>query len=312
MASIAVTRRFLALGLVVLLAGCTDDAPQPEAGADQRTGPLVVFATSYPLAFFAERIGGALVRVVFPAPPGVDPAHWNADAETIAQAQAADLLLRHGAGDPAWLELASLHGERIVDTTAGARDRLLQPETALHQHGPEGEHSHRGWAGTTWLDPALAIAEAEALAGALIGLRPEDEEQLRSNLAGLVADLRDLDQALADAAAALGDTPLLFSHPVYSYLQARYGLNGRSVVWEPDALSNERQWRALGELLQEHPARTMLWEAEPLPETVERLAALGIESRVYAPCASRPAAGDWLAVMGDNRRTLEELGSASR
>ena len=55
----------------------------------------------------------------------------------------------------------------------------------------------------------------------------------------------------------------------------------------------------------------MLWEAEPLAETAERLAGLGVESVVYAPCANRPREGDWLAVMQANLAAFEAL-AASR
>ncbi len=266
---------------------------------------LAVHATSYPLAFLAERIGAGAVEVVFPVPEGVDPAHWNPDPATIARAQQADLLLRSGAGDPAWLDLASLHRDRVIDTTASVRDRLLEQETVRHQHGPEGEHSHGAWAGATWLDPTLAEAQAEAISQALVARRPMHADVFRSNLAALVAELEVLDRALTRAARRLAGAPLLYSHPVYSYLQARYGLNGRSVSWEPDELPRQAQWRALRRLLQEHPAHTMLWEADPLPEVAARLAALGIESRVYTPCANRPGEGDWLTAMHANLHVLQ-------
>lgn len=297
-------RRLVACALLSAAFACgSGEAPEAPANPAPQ-GTIVVFATSYPLAFFAERIGGDAVEVAFPAPPGIDPAHWSPNAETIARAQAAELLLLHGAGDPAWLELASLHRDRVVDTTAGVRDQLLAQQSALHQHGPEGEHSHGTLAGTTWLDPRLAAAQAEALTEALIRRRPASEEAFRANLAVLLGELETLDEEQEQAARGLADTPLLYSHPVYDYLQARYGLNGRSVVWEPDEAPSEREWRALAELLDEHPARVMLWEAAPLPETAERLTTLGIESRVYAPAANRPSAGDWLDAMHANRDAL--------
>ena len=147
------------------------------------------------------------------------------------------------------------------------------------------------------------------MAEALAARRPEDAERFRSNLAELTSELAALDEAQTRATRRLGDTPLLFSHPVYAYLEARYGLNGRSVVWEPDAMPSESQWRALRALLEEHPARTMLWEAEPLPEISERLAVLGVESRVFDPSANRPEQSDWLAVMNANLHVLEALAS---
>jgi zinc transport system substrate-binding protein len=291
---------------------CSEEATDPDAAGGTDPGALIVHATSYPLAYFAERIGASAVNVIFPVPEGIDPAHWMPDRETIARAQQADLLLRTGAGDPPWLDLASLHRDRVVDTTARVRHRLLEQETVRHQHGPEGPHSHGEWSGTTWLDPVLATAQAEAVAEAMAARRPGEAERFRENFAALARELEQIDESQAKAAGQIGDAPLLYSHPVYAYLQARYALNGRSVVWEPDQLPSEAQWPALTQLIEEHPAHTMFWEAEPLPEVAQRLAALGIESRVYSPCANRPDAGDWLTVMRENARMLKTLVAPSQ
>jgi zinc transport system substrate-binding protein len=51
----------------------------------------------------------------------------------------------------------------------------------------------------------------------------------------------------------------------------------------------------------------MLWEGEPLEETVAGLAKLGVESVVFDPCGNRPDEGDYLAVMAANAVALENL-----
>jgi zinc transport system substrate-binding protein len=197
----------------------------------------------------------------------------------------------------------------MVDTSAALGDRLLPlEESVTHQHGPTGAHSHAGLAFTIWLDPTLAILQARAVAKAFGRARPEHEAALRANLAALEADLRALDTRLEAAARAIGDTPLLFSHPVYPYLIRRYGLDARSLHWEPDEPPDARAWRELREVLAEHPARWMLWEAEPLPETARSLRELDIESRVFDPCANVPEEGDFLAIMARNAEVLESLG----
>ena len=63
---------------------CSEEATDPDASGRTDPGALIVHATSYPLAYFAERIGGSAVDVAFPVPQGVDPAHWMPDRETIA------------------------------------------------------------------------------------------------------------------------------------------------------------------------------------------------------------------------------------
>jgi len=69
------------------------------ASADEK---LSVYAVNYPLAYFAERIGGSSVNVVLPVPADIDPAFWEPDASVIAEFQQADLILLNGAGYANW------------------------------------------------------------------------------------------------------------------------------------------------------------------------------------------------------------------
>ncbi|MCK5376367.1 MAG: zinc ABC transporter substrate-binding protein [Acidobacteria bacterium] len=273
--------------------------------AEEITEPLVVYTVNYPLAFFAERIGGDLVEVVFPAPADEDPAYWAPDAETIAAYQGADLILLNGAGYAKWVERATLPATRLVDTSAAFADQLIPLEKKVtHSHGPGGEHEHTGWAFTTWLDPTLASQQAQAVAAALVELRPEHEVEINERLAALEQELITLDSRLRVAAEAVGNAPLVFSHPVYQYLIRRYSLNGVEVHWEPDEAPDGHAWDHLEELLESHPAKWMLWEGEPLKETVADLAEIGVESVVFDPCGNRPDEGDYLTVMTANADAL--------
>jgi zinc transport system substrate-binding protein len=174
-----------------------------------------------------------------------------------------------------------------------------------HTHGPAGAHAHEGTAFTTWLDPTLAIEQARATEQALSRARPQHAESFDPNLAKLEADLRALDERLAALAQRIGDTPLLFSHPVYQYLIRRYELNARSLHWEPLEPPDDAMFAELDALLDAHPARWMIWEGVPLPATVRALRARGVDSLVFDPGANTPAEGDFLTVMEDNARTLE-------
>ncbi len=291
---------------VLLLVSCSD-AGEPAAPAPAaESGLLSVWAVSYPLAYFAERIGGEHVAVTFPAPAGVDPADWSPAPDVIARYQEADLILLNGAGYAGWVARASLPRAALVDTSEALRGRLLpRSEAVVHTHGPGGEHSHGEMAYTTWLDPNLAIAQARAVADAFARARPAHEAVFRAQMAALESDLHALDERLEAATSARRVVPVLFSHPVYGYLERRYGLNGRSLRWEPGVPPDEAEWRALSALLEEHPARLLVWEAEASPETLLRLASLEISSIVFAPTGNRPPSGDFLSAMHANADRLD-------
>ncbi len=297
--------------LVSAIAGCAGEeasapAPAPPPAVEDR---LVVYTVNYPLAYFAERIAGELADVSFPAPSDVDPAYWSPDAETVIEYQQADLVVLNGAGYAVWVSNAALPGSRLVDTTAAVSDRLVTIENAVtHSHGPEAEHSHASTAITTWLDLELAIEQARAIYERLVELRPDDEAQLSERFGALEADLLALDAGLAAVAGRLGGQPVLFSHPVYQYLERRYQLNGYSVHWEPGEVPGDSQWRAFSSVLAAHPAAVMIWEGEPTAETVSRLSELGVESIVFEPGGNALAEGDWLAAM---RRGIEALESVA-
>jgi zinc transport system substrate-binding protein len=272
----------------------------------EKRSHLSVYAVNYPLQYFAERIGGTHLEVSFPAPPETDPAYWSPDAETIAAYQSADLILLNGAGYAQWVELASLPQARLVDTSAAFRDRYIpMEEGAVHTHGPEGEHSHKGYAFTTWLDPTLAIEQARAIAASFSEARLGEAVAFQAAFEELENDLLQLDERLTEVAESLGNQPLLFSHPVYQYLARRYDLNSRLLHWEPDQEPDEEMWRELEELFETHPTRWMIWEDEPLETTARRLEEHGIASLVYRPSANVPPEGDLLSVLQADLASLE-------
>jgi zinc transport system substrate-binding protein len=256
---------------------------------------------NYPLEYFAERIGGQLLQVEFPAPTNVDPAFWMPDPEVITGYQSSSLILLNGATYAKWIDKASLPESRLIFTSDDFDDELIPLQgTVTHTHGPGGEHSHEGTAFTTWLDPTLAVQQAETIRQAFSVEWPEHAAEFQAGFESLQNDLMELDRRLSETVGAAGGPPLLASHPVYQYLTRRYGLNVRSVQWEPGEAPGASMWRDLRTILRDHPAQWMLWEDTPLPETARQLRALGVEPVVFHPCGNRPLEGDYLNVMREN------------
>jgi len=287
--------RALLLGLWVTSAG---------AGTSTDSPRLRIVASNYPLAYFAERIGGTRVIVDLPVPAGEDPSFWKPSAKEVGEMQRAELILLNGADYEKWLPRVSLSKFKLADTSSGFKDAFIRIENAVtHSHGPAGPHSHDGLANNTWLDFAQAGKQAEAVALAMIRKRPELKTVFLDKLKPLQAELAELDGQLK--AAARPGQPLLGSHPVYQYLARRYGLNLKAVHWEPNEMPAPAEWEGLGKLLAGHPAKTMLWESQPHTDIAAKLKAMGVDSRVFDPCANRPESGDFMDVMKKNLENLQ-------
>ncbi len=297
-------RCLIAVASLGALLACGGGEPREAAAAREGDTP-VVYTVNYPLQYFAQRVGGNMVRVVFPAPGDLDPAFWQPEAEEVAEFQNADLILLNGAGYAKWMSLVSLPASKLVNTSAAFEDTFLRVEGAVtHAHGPGGEHVHEGIAFTTWLDPTQAIWQAAAIREAFAAAWPTHAATFNQGFAGLEADLTALDEQLAAAAASDPAQPVFASHPVYQYLERRYGLNIESVQWEPTEHPSGGMWRDFRRLLSDHPAQWMLWEGEPLAETAARLRELGVKPVVFDQCGNTPAEGDYLSVMQANAGNL--------
>ncbi len=276
-----------------------------EAGA--ASGKLKVYVVNYPLKYFAERIGGEYLKVVFPAPADIDPAYWNPDLQAIADYQKADLILLNGAGYAGWIEKYSLPRSKLVNTSKKFKDRYITTTGAVtHSHGPQGKHAHESIAFTTWIDFSLAAGQAQAIAKALGRKRPELRAAFQKNFAALEKDLLDLDGNIKSIVSSNPGRPLVASHPVYDYLAKRYGLNIQSVHWEPDEIPDEQQRLELQRILKQHPAKWMIWEGAPARESVEILKSLEMYSLVFDPCGNTPDNGNFLSVMQNNVKNLRK------
>lgn len=303
-------RLILSLLFGFILAAC-GETEQVQSGIADNTAELaarpLLVASNYPLFYFASQIAGDsqdAPQIVLPEIEG-DPAFWAPTAEQIQLMQTADLVLLNGAAYESWLDWVTLDRDRLFDTSAGFTDQLIElKDTPTHQHGPAGEHAHQGTAFTTWLDPRLAMKQAEAIAAALESLAPDQAEQFRNNLSALQSRLLDLDRELTDTFVALGNQAILFSHPVYQYLQRRYGLNGVSLHWEPDAEPSASAWIKFQKNLQQHPADIVLWEDKPLASTAARLSEMGVQSIVFRTASNRPGKGDYFDILTGNAKRL--------
>ena len=268
--------------------------------------PAVV-TVNYALSYFADRLGGGDVDVVFPVLEGVDPSFWRPGIADISTIQNADLIILNGAGFATWTTKASLPRSRIVDTSRGFEDRFIATETVTHSHGADGQHSHTGTASFTWLDQEQALLQAQAIASALEQRGLVEPDEIATRLAALTEDLRALDAA-ADRLRPLADGEVLIAtHPRYQYLARAYGLDIRSLEWEAGAAPDADQLAELRSLVDETGARVLLWEARPPEDARAAVTDLGLADVVFPTLATAPTGSDYLERF---RTAVDDLAAA--
>jgi zinc transport system substrate-binding protein len=245
--------------MLLLVAGCGDtvESTTPSASPDV-LGPPRIVVSSWPLLDLAQTVCGSAATVQLPAPPQTLPRLWKPTSDEARQLQSADLILLNGAGYEPWKSRVSLPGSRVVDTARGYYDQFIRiPDAVVHQHGPEGQHSHAGTVWSTWLDPELVAAQLSELTKACVRTVPEHATQFETVAARLNSELSVLNTMTVTLRESTKSMPpaLLADGPYYHYLSRRLGWPDRYLHWENSAEELTADEKSeLTSLIQSEPA----------------------------------------------------------
>jgi zinc transport system substrate-binding protein len=291
------------LAVGILLISCN------QKGADNKTvdaGPTSIITVNYPLYFFTQQLAADLASVILPVPADIDPAQWNPQLEDVLQMQRGELIILNGAGYSTWLDKVSLSPDRLVNSSLGFKGQWISlTGQTTHSHGPGGDHSHSGYAFTTWMDLSLAKRQVNAIAKALVQRWPEQQQEIALRETQLLEALTNLDRAYQQLAVELAGKKLIYSHPVYQYFEHRYQLAGVSLHWEPGEMPTEQQWKELENRVAGKSDYLFIWEDEPSTAIAERMAGMGLASVVIRPAANT-SNKDWLSEQRANLKRLQD------
>ncbi len=276
--------------ILLLLAFSAITACGPAVKVEQASSPAAneIIAVNSPLAYFTRQLAADLVAVNLPFKNDIDPSQWQPKLDDIIRLQQAQLIVLNGAGYSSWLDKVALASAKLIDTNANNKAQLIAlPKQSTHSHGPEGEHSHSGYAFTTWMDMTLAKRQATAISDALIKTYPDHRIEILDRTTILLAQLSQLDADYNKLAKRLEGKTLFYSHPVYQYFQQGYNLAGYSFHWEPNEMPDEEQWQTLSRLRKNNSDALFIWEDQPNAQISKRMNDLDLDLVVIKPAANR-------------------------
>ena len=221
--------------LLNVLIGCThSDEPPTQAAKAGKDVPRIV-VTSQPLLQMTQAIVGDAADVVLVVPGNISSPDWSPTADDAKTMQQARLIFINGAGYEPWKDRVSLPASRMRDTAAGYYDQLIRiPDAVMHQHGPDGPHSHPGTVWATWLDPELCAAQLHHVGVHCSRLLPERKLSIEATEARLSVELNSLN-VIVDSVktAANGESLVVYSDtPHYQYLTRRLGWTLSYLHWD--------------------------------------------------------------------------------
>ncbi len=244
-----VFQRFHAHGLLLILGvilasivGCqpTTQNTQKTTQSSTDLSSNNIVTTSYPLQWVTQQITGDNYQVDFHASDSSHPDRWRPDRETIAEIQAADLIVCNGIAAPYanWMKTVSLPSSKVIESASkgmSLSDFISVEDIRLvHSHGPEGEHSHPTMVSRTWLSPSMLSKQASFIAKELSKRFPNDASTFQQNLTVLQKTLK------SSVPQSLLATQLVFSAtPELKFLTKTVGIEDSHFNWNENTTLTE-------------------------------------------------------------------------
>ena len=276
------TVAFLLSICTLALVGCGQEESESDSNAD---GKLTIYTTLYPLEYFAERIGGENVTVESIIPPGSDAHSFEPTTKTMTELAESDLFIYNGAGMEGFADAAkdTLKNEDVMTLEAAEGIHFDETKEEHEEHGEDeahADHDHGNVNPHIWIDPTLAIQQAENIKTALIEIDPSNKKTFEANFEALEEELLDLDKEFSKMADSAPKKEFLISHDAYSYWESRYGLKQLSVSGlSPSQEPTQKQLEDIIETAKSYKLKYMLFEQNATPKPAKAVQQeLGLET----------------------------------
>jgi zinc transport system substrate-binding protein len=212
---------------------------------------LKVVATFYPLAFFAQQIGGEEVTVKQLIPDNTEVHDWQPSFTDILAVDEADVILYNGASLDQWFEddilpVINSSNKIIMKTTEGVT--LLKTSQENGNHELEGLYDPH-----TWISPFIAKQQAQNIYVALTQKDPNHIDYYNERWQNLKTRLEEMDNNYMNGLSTKRKDEIFVSHAAFGYLAYRYGFKQYGVIGiSTDEQPSASTYANLVEMMQNH------------------------------------------------------------
>lgn len=317
--------------LAVAAAGCGSSEGGGGGGSGSGGGDgerVQVAATMTVFQDMAEEVGGDRVEVSTIVPIGASVETFQpspSDAQMISES---DLVVQNGLGLESWLQdlIESAGGEEqtielsegleTIETGEHEEEAGHSEEEGSEEESSEGaDEAHAGGDPHLWLNVENGEHYVERIRDGLIEADPEGEEEYRENAEEYLAELKELDGYIEEAAQEIPEEnrTLITTHEAFPYFAEAYGFElERAIIQNPNAEPGSREVAEVVETVEEKGVPAIFTEPQfnsGLAETIANEADVEVRE-LYSDTLVEDEAGDsYEAMMRTNiDRLAESLG----
>ncbi|TNF54549.1 ABC transporter substrate-binding protein [bacterium] len=268
---------------------------------------LKVVATIYPLAHFAEQVGGRYVEVTNVMPHGVEPHEYEPTPGDIREIYESGIFLMNGAGLDMWagIMLGELRKEGIIIIEIAQQlDSLIETGSDVPPDGGKNDPHF-------WLDPLLAIKEVQILRDAFIRTDPGHADAYRENSEKYTKELSQLHVQYREGLATCKLRDIIVTHDAFNYLARRYDLHPYSISGlSPEEEPSPRKMVELTKIAREKRIQIIFFESLVSPRMARTIAReVGAEVLVLHPLGGLTSEESregktYISIMEENLRNL--------
>ncbi|OIO33575.1 MAG: ABC transporter substrate-binding protein [Candidatus Yonathbacteria bacterium CG23_combo_of_CG06-09_8_20_14_all_46_18] len=254
------------IGAIVIIIALIIIIPWREAVVpSQESGRLTVTASFYPLAFFAQEIGGNFADVATITPAGIEPHDYEPTTQDLIRIEQSKLIILNGGGLEAWgdsvLQNTDPKMTKVVSAGEGLIDRQMVEggETILDPH--------------IWLAPMFAEKMVDAIMNGFVDVDPVNADTYRANANILKQKLVNLDIRYRQGLKRCASDSIVTVHSAFGYLAAEYGLKQLSITGvSPDAEPSLKQIDDLVKFVRSNNIRYIFFESLTSPKLAQVIA----------------------------------------
>lgn len=189
--------------------------------------PTVVFASTLPVQYLVDRIGGKRIDSKVMVKPGHSPATFEPSPKQMAALSEAQLFIRIGVPfEKSWIKKISSINPEIDIVDARYRPETTEVGAAAEQIDDHKHDTH------VWTDPLACIELSETITQALIKHDPEGAAIYWQNLRDLTHEFIGLDATLREKLSGLAQRKFMVFHPAWGHFAQRYGLTQIAIEHE--------------------------------------------------------------------------------